>query len=151
MSDDLTKARTTVLAALARDGVATPPRWRTVITDSESPTGVAPVCTGEQSDALHVIHDYPGGPIRDEDGVYDCCPWPQFDTYSADTAAYLVALLNADAEGQAATASEAPPATAPELPVWLGTPVTCPHCDCEQTHCNTCHFDMHDPPIGGGA
>lgn len=98
MTDALTKARAAVLAALTRDGVATPPRWRTVITDSESPTGVAPVCTEGRSNALHVIGDYPGGPIRDEDGVYDCCPWPQFDTYSQDTAAYLVALLNADGE-----------------------------------------------------
>lgn len=40
---------------------------------------------------------------------------------------------------------------APGLPVWLGTPVTCPHCDCEQTHCNGCGFDMYDPPIGGAA
>lgn len=90
-------ARDEVLAALARDGVATPARWRVIITDSESPTGVAPVCTGEQSDALHMIDDYPGGPKRDEDGVYGCCPWPQFDTYSEATAAYVVELLNADA------------------------------------------------------
>lgn len=97
MSNDLTKARAAVHAALARDGIAAPSRWRVIITDSESPTGVAPVCTEGRSNALHVIDDYPGGPERDEDGVYDCCPWPQFDTYSQDTAAYLVALLNADA------------------------------------------------------
>lgn len=42
-------------------------------------------------------------------------------------------------------------AAAPEPPVWLGTPVVCPHCTCEQTHCNGCGFDMYDPPIGGGA
>jgi hypothetical protein len=70
-------------------------RWRVIFTDSESLTGVAPVCTAEQRD-LHTIPDYPGGPIRDEDGVYDCCPWPQFETYSTAMAAYLVALLNAD-------------------------------------------------------
>lgn len=90
-------AREDVLADLARDGVAMPARWRVIITDSESPTGVAPVCAGERSDALHMIDDYPGGPKRDEEGVYDCCPWPQFDTYSTDVAAYLVELLNADA------------------------------------------------------
>lgn len=39
---------------------------------------------------------------------------------------------------------------APELPVWLGSPVVCPHCTAEQSHCNGCGFDMYDPPIGGG-
>lgn len=100
-------ARDDVLAALARDGVTLPAKWRVIITDSESPTGVAPVCTGPQSDALHMIDDYPGGPKYDEDGVYDCCPWPQFDTYSDATAAYVVALLNADA-GEEATAAATP-------------------------------------------
>jgi hypothetical protein len=88
-------ARDDVLAALTRDGITLPARWRVIITDSESPTGVAPVCTAANS--LHMIDDYPGGPKYDEDGVYDCCPWPQFDTYSETTAAYLVELLNADA------------------------------------------------------
>jgi hypothetical protein len=76
-------------------------QWRVTLTDSESLTGVAPVCTQPGSDALHEIPDYPGGPKRDEDGVYDCCPWPQFDTYSEATAAYLVALLNADSADSA--------------------------------------------------
>ncbi|WP_327725770.1 hypothetical protein [Streptomyces europaeiscabiei] len=76
------------------------PMWRVIITDSESPTGIAPVCTAERGDALHMILDYPGGPIRDEEGVYDCCPWPQFDTYSTILAAYLVELLNADTEAE---------------------------------------------------
>jgi hypothetical protein len=31
--------------------------------------------------------------------VYDCCPSLQFETYSTALAAYLVELLNADAEG----------------------------------------------------
>jgi hypothetical protein len=74
------------------------PLWRVIVTDSESPSGVAPVCAAEQSEALHEIVDYPGGPLRDDQGVYDCCPWPQFETYSPVLAAYLVELLNADAE-----------------------------------------------------
>lgn len=69
--------------------------WRAIITDSESPTGVALACTSGSN--LHIIPDHPGGPIRDEDGVYDCCPDIQFDTYSVSLAAYLVGLLNADA------------------------------------------------------
>ncbi|NJP71935.1 hypothetical protein HCJ99_13840 [Streptomyces sp. C1-2] len=75
------------------------PKWRVIITDSESPTGIAPVCTGERSDALHTIPDFPGGPKRDDEGVYDCCPWPQIETGSTVMAAYLVELLNADTEG----------------------------------------------------
>lgn len=78
------------------DGGQAFPMWRVIVTDSESPTGVAVVCTGDRSDALHMIDDYPGGPIRDEEGVYDCCPWPQFETCSSLLAAYLVELLNAD-------------------------------------------------------
>lgn len=145
MSDDLTKARATVLAALARDGVATPPRWRTVITDSESPTGVAPVCAGERSDALHMIDDYPGGPQRDEDGVYDCCPYPQFDTYSADMAAYLVGLLNADA----AAPAEALTVYRAE---WYGDPL-CTYTDLKaaQKHCEAAArvnlFNRDDVPV----
>lgn len=91
----LAKARTTAAAMLADDN-GQPHQWRVIITDTESPTGFAPVCHTPTSDALHKIHDYPGGPIRDEDGVYDCCPWPQVETFSEDLAAYVVALLNAD-------------------------------------------------------
>ncbi|WP_406325874.1 hypothetical protein OG784_13070 [Streptomyces sp. NBC_01617] len=78
------------------DGGQSFPMWRVIVTDSESPTGVAVVCTGDRSDALHMIDDCTGGPIRDEEGVYDCCPWPQFETDSSLLAAYLVELLNAD-------------------------------------------------------
>jgi hypothetical protein len=93
----LTTARAAVAPLIAHD-TGDRPRWRIIHTDSESPSGVALACTGENSDALHMIDDYPGGPIRDEEGVYDCCPWPQFETYSPVLAAYLVELLNADAE-----------------------------------------------------
>ncbi len=82
-------------------------RWRVTLTDSESLIGVAPVCDQPGSDALHEIPDYPGGSKRDQDGVYDCCPWPQFDTYSEATATYVVALLNADTEGAAAADGQA--------------------------------------------
>jgi hypothetical protein len=43
------------------------------------------------------------------------------------------------------------PEPTPDLPVWLGTPVTCPWCEAVQTHCNLCHFSMYDPPLGGEA
>lgn len=106
VNEVLAKARADVAAMVEPDTAGQPQRWRVVITDSESPTGVALVCTGDRSNALHMIDDYPGGPVRDEDGVYDCCPWPQFDTYSAPLAVYLVELLNADA-GEEATADAA--------------------------------------------
>jgi len=108
MSENLAKARAAVAPLIAHD-TGDRPRWRVIHTDSESPSGVALTCTGENSDALHMIDDYPGGPIRDEEGVYDCCPWPQFETYSPALAAYLVELLNADAEEKAS--APAPTAT----------------------------------------
>lgn len=94
--DNLAALRAAALADLAKNDVPAAPRWRLIITDSESPTGLAPVCTREDGNALHMIDDYPGGPQRDEEGVYDCCPWPQIETYSTVWAAYLVELLNAD-------------------------------------------------------
>lgn len=98
--DVLAKARNEAWQELRRDTGTSRPGWRVVITDSESPTGLAPVCSGERSDALHMIEDYPGGPKRDEEGVYDCCPWPQIDTYSTVWAEYLAGLLNADASDE---------------------------------------------------
>lgn len=101
---DLNELRADVVALITDhytpEGQAAPAlRWRVIITDSESPTGIALVCPSATDPAgLHVIADYPGGPIQAEDGVYDCCPWPQVETHFVALAAYLVALLNADAE-----------------------------------------------------
>jgi len=106
VNENLAKARTAARA----DQPA--PTWRLIITDSESPSGLAPVCSGERSDALHMIDDYPGGPQRDEDGVYDCCPYPQIETYSTVWAEYLVELLNADAGEKASVAA---PTATPDL------------------------------------
>lgn len=94
----LAKARAAAAEILKQYTGDSHPMWRVIDTDSEGPTGFAPVCTADNSDALHSIVDYPGGPMRDEGGVYDCCPWPQVETYSAPFAAYVVELLNADAE-----------------------------------------------------
>lgn len=99
-NDVLAKVRNEAWQELRRDTGESRTTWRTVITDSESPTGLAPVCTGERSDALHMIHDYPGGPQRDEDGFYDCCPYPQIETCSTVWAEYLAGLLNADASDE---------------------------------------------------
>ncbi|MEV5168246.1 hypothetical protein AB0K66_26980 [Streptomyces werraensis] len=98
--DRITKleARPAELAPLreaALHDLPTGTQWRVITTDSESLTGLAPVCTADRR--FHEIADYPGGPKYDDEGVYDCCPWPQVETYSVAVAAYLVALLNADA------------------------------------------------------
>ncbi|CAL9594270.1 hypothetical protein SUDANB1_05289 [Streptomyces sp. enrichment culture] len=94
------------------------PQWRVIITDSESPTGFAPVCTAEGvDDEHHVIADYPGGPIRDEHGVYDCCPSLQVETYSPTLAAYVVELLNADTEAPGAVARDSEKDTRGESPL----------------------------------
>lgn len=74
-------------------------KWRTIITDTESETGVAPVC--EQQDNPEGEHR-----IQEEhfDGqaansVFDCCPHPQIETYSEPGARSLASLLTAlDAE-----------------------------------------------------
>ncbi|MGW6454992.1 hypothetical protein ACWF94_03555 [Streptomyces sp. NPDC055078] len=108
---DLTAALDKARAAVAEMPDA-PVAWRVIFTDSESPDGIAPVCTAEPGN-LHMITDYPGGPIRNEHGVYDCCPWPHIETYAVPVAAYLVALLNADA---AAVAQQQPePVVTPEV------------------------------------
>jgi hypothetical protein len=73
------------------------PWWRVVITDSESMTGVAPICV--RQDERGSPHDH--GDQRqmydlrfDATGVYDCCPEPHIETYSTSTAAFLVELMN---------------------------------------------------------
>lgn len=85
--------------------------WRAVFTDSESLDGVALVCTAEGTDDRHTVLDLGSGPQRDEQGVYDCCPWPQFETHSTALAAYLVALLNTDHEKDTAAAATSTPVT----------------------------------------
>lgn len=98
-NETLAQARAAAAAVFEAEVGERRPMWRVVITDSESPTGVALVCTADGvDDEHHVIADYPGGPIRDDAGVYDCCPSTQFETYSTVVAAYLVELLNADTE-----------------------------------------------------
>jgi hypothetical protein len=60
-------------------------KWRVIGTDSESLTGVAPVCD--------LPHDEPGR--DDRAGIYDCCPHPHIETWSESSADALRNLLNA--------------------------------------------------------
>lgn len=100
----LAQARKAAREFLAEQTGERRPMWRAVRTFHDAVTGVAPVCTSERSDALHATHDYRlGEPLRDEQGVYACCPLPIIETDSAPMAAYLVELLNADGEDGART------------------------------------------------
>lgn len=55
------------------------PFWRTIITDSESPDGIAPIC--------------PTHPL-DRDLVTDCCPDPKIEVHDPILAGHIVTLLN---------------------------------------------------------
>lgn len=81
--------------------------WRVIITDTEGPTGVAPVCAvQDQPDGLHDNVAY--GRMTEDDvarhrlprfdtgGVYDCCPAPDLETWSYDRASAVAAFLNAN-------------------------------------------------------
>lgn len=101
-NDALARARAAARELLLDEAGEQRPIWRVIYTDSESATGVAPVCTASGDDDEHKLVALGRGPFRDEEGVYDCCPTPQFETYSTILAPYLVELLNADAEDGAA-------------------------------------------------
>ena len=97
VNEKLVEAREAAADLFAFEAGEPHPMWRVIVTDSESPAGLAPVCTAEGvDDEHHIITDHPDGPMRDEQGVYDCCPTPQIETYSPVISAYLVELLNAD-------------------------------------------------------
>lgn len=67
--------------------------WRTIMTDTESMTGVAPVCE-QQGDASGEHGCFEGLKVwADEHGVYDCCPHPHIETCWEDGAVRLAALL----------------------------------------------------------
>jgi hypothetical protein len=70
-------------------------KWRTIDTDTESRTGVAPVCD-QQDDTSSEHGRFEGLKVwADEHGVYDCCPHPHIETYSEPGAANLAGLLTA--------------------------------------------------------
>lgn len=66
--------------------------WRVIITDSESASGVAPVCPQQTDPTVHVIGDVDES---DELGVYDCCPHPHLECWSERAATRLAAELTA--------------------------------------------------------
>lgn len=62
--------------------------WRVIGTDSESESGVAPVCTNTIGE---------GGPHDDynDTWVYDCCPGPHIECWTPHAAKEVAAALNA--------------------------------------------------------
>lgn len=76
--------------------------WRVITTDTESMTGVAPVCD-QQDDCYgpHGHRDDDDDPQADANGVYDCCPHPHIELWNEDRAAAMAALLT-ECEAKAA-------------------------------------------------
>jgi len=67
-------------------------KWRVIITDSESATGVAPVC-----EMMGSVHHVDGMVLTD--WVFDCCPDPRIECWSEASARDLARMLTeADAE-----------------------------------------------------
>lgn len=71
--------------------------WRVIITDTESMTGVAPVCETD-----HTPHSE-DGESQLRDWVFDCCPHPHIEMWSEDLATRLAELLNEAEAGMAGT------------------------------------------------
>lgn len=69
--------------------------WRVIITDTESMTGVAPVCP-EQADpeGRHRILDEHAD-LQSEHGVFDCCPHPHIECWSEGVAQVMAESLTA--------------------------------------------------------
>ena len=63
--------------------------WRTILTDSESESGVAPVCPAPD---VHVMMF--GGPPCDPFVYDECCVGPHLETWSEINAKIVCAFLN---------------------------------------------------------
>lgn len=73
--------------------------WRVIFTDSESASGVAPVCPSQSGP--NGEHFHPNDPWSEYDvfGVYDCCPHPHIECWSPKAAEQVAQVLTeADAE-----------------------------------------------------
>lgn len=70
-----------------------PAKWRLIITDSESLSGVAPVCPSQNDVTLHSSGDGYMTEV-DELGVYDCCPGPHIECWNEPAAKMVVQALN---------------------------------------------------------
>lgn len=69
--------------------------WRVIVTDTEGPTGVAPVCPA----AASVCHRIPDTGVQDDTGVYNCCPGPHIECWServADSVSKTLTAIEAE-------------------------------------------------------
>jgi hypothetical protein len=70
--------------------------WRVIMTDSESLSGVGPVCDQQEDfGGPHAYRDDADDPQVDGAGVYDCCPHPHIELWSEVAAAAMAATLTA--------------------------------------------------------
>jgi len=63
--------------------------WRVIMTDTEGPTGIAPVCETD-----HTPHSE-DGESQLKDWVFDCCPGPHIELWSEGAAVELAARFTA--------------------------------------------------------
>lgn len=78
--------------------------WRTIITDTESLTGVAPVCEDPKHEAAAIVCGLePGeaGALGTGPLVLDCCPHPHLELWGEAQAEHVRAFFNANEAGMA--------------------------------------------------
>lgn len=72
------------------------PKWRLIFTDSESLSGVAPVCPRQNDPEAHELRDFVTGEVEaGVNFVYECCPHPHIECWSPVDAESVLAVLNA--------------------------------------------------------
>jgi len=67
-------------------------KWRTIFTDTEGMTGVAPEC-GHQNDVSKHSSGDGFGKVVDPHGVYDCCPHPHIECWDESFASLIARYL----------------------------------------------------------
>lgn len=74
--------------------------WRVIITDTESLTGVAPVCENSVHERWAALNEVEGEAAKGTGClVYDCCPHPHIETWD-EVRARQVALALTETEAE---------------------------------------------------
>ena len=69
-------------------------KWRVIITDTETPSGVAPICPGSATLGPANPHWNDQTRYLDLMGVWDCCPGPHLQCINESDAVMLATMLN---------------------------------------------------------